>query len=202
LEAIRAAYGSNWEKVGSLLRFRDQDWFKKRAWEVPQVWIDYWTARGKRNDGLQFQDLIEIGNLRDEQIDHAVMLDPSLVRLGAGDAARNRQILRFYGLLSGDQRKALSAQQLEVGTLTDAQWSTLQKALATKGAAYAAAARASQIIKLTQSRSDVVEYTFSYYPGQNEPPVTFKMATGLVFKTGGEVVFPKKKVVEEVKPPQ
>ena len=55
--------------------------------------------------------------------------------IGAGDAARNRQILRFYGLLSDDQRKALSTQQLEAGTLTDLQWAALQKALATKGEA-------------------------------------------------------------------
>jgi len=39
-----------------------------------------------------------------------------------------------------------------------------------------------------------VEYKFSYYPGVNEPPVEFKLATGLAFKAGNEVVLPQKKI--------
>ena len=195
LEAIRAAHGSSWEKSGSMLRFRDREWFKKRTWEVPQVWIHYWISRANINDGLQFQDFVQIGNLRDEQIDHTIMLNQSLVNLGAGDAARNRGILRFYGLLSDEQRTTLSTKQLDVGSLSADQWAALGKALATTGAAYAAASKGSQIITLTHSGTDVVDYAFSYYPGVNEPPVVFKLTTGMVFRTGKEVVFPKKKVV-------
>ena len=48
----------------------------------------------------------------------------------------------------------------------------------------------------------MLEYTFTYYPGQNDPPVAFKLTTGVVFKTGSEVVLPAKKIEEEVKPPK
>jgi len=192
LESVRTVFGSNWEKAGSTLRLRDTEWFRKRAWEVPQVWIDYWSAPSKLSDGLGFQDMLQIGCLRDEQIDHTILLDSRLVRAGAGDAARNRDILRFYGWLTDEQRAALGAGGLSVNSLSEEAWATLRKALATKGSAYAAAARADQVVTLTQSGSDVVEYVFTYHPGRGEPAVKFTMATGLTYRTADEVVFPEK----------
>ena len=201
LETIRETFGSNWEKSGRVVLFRDKEWFRKRTWEVPQVWIDYWTKRGELNDGLQFADLVQIANLRDEQIDHTIMLNRSLVGMGAGvnlgpgDRGRNRWILRFYALLTDEQRTALSTRQLEAASLSAEQWAALQKALAAADSAYAAASRGSQTITLSQSGSGAADYVFSFYPGVGELPVTFKLTTGMVFKTGEDVVLPKKKIV-------
>jgi len=192
LEMIRKAYGSNWTKAGNVLVFRDKDWFTKRAWAVPDVWMKYWADRGKLNNGLLIEDLAQIGNLRDEQIDRTVMTDPTMARLGAGEAARNRQILRFYSALGADQRKRMTEGQLDANSLSDDQWSMLKTALATKGAAYAAVQKGSQIIQFTQSGNGVIEYCFACYPAENEPAVTFKLSTGDVYKTPDEVVFPKK----------
>ncbi|MDH7601612.1 MAG: hypothetical protein QHI38_05620 [Armatimonadota bacterium] len=195
LEQLRTLFGANWEKTGNVIRFRDREWFRKRFWEVPQVWIDYWIARGDLNDGLQLQDLVQIANLRDEQIDNTIMLNSRLVNLGAGDAARNRHILRFYALLDESQRTELATKQLEVKSLRDEQWEALQKALASVGAIYAASAKSSQTIRLEQSGTDITEYRFSYYPGPNEPPVVFTVRTGLVYRTGREITLPPKRVV-------
>ncbi|MGQ9456164.1 MAG: hypothetical protein ACUVRS_01535 [Armatimonadota bacterium] len=195
LEMIRNLFGANWEKSGDTIRFRDKEWFRKRAWEVPQVWIDYWIARGDMNDGLQFQDLVQIARLRDEQIDNTIMLNPTLVNLGAGDAARNRYILRFYSLLSDEQRTALTTTQLEATTLNDEQWETLRKALASVGAAYATVVKGSQTIKLEQSGTDIIEYKFSYYPAANETPISFSVKTGLVYRTDKEITFPRQRVI-------
>lgn len=198
LETIRTTYGANWEKAGRVLRFRDTEWFKKRAWEVPQVWIDYWVARGKQNNGLALQDLVQIGCLRDEQIDHTVVVTPELVHLGAGDAARNREILRFYGMLSSEQRTLMSDRQLEAMGLDDAQWDALRKALATRGAAYAGASKGSQSVRLAQSGSDqdITKYTFTVYPGPNEPAVTFEMTKGVAAVGLGDSAFKGKKVIK------
>jgi len=192
LEVIRKAYGSNWTKSGNILVFRDKDWFTKRAWAVPEVWMKYWTDRGKLNNGLVLEDLARIGDLRDEQIDHTIMADSQLVRFGAGEAARNRQILRFYMSLSADQRKIMTTSKLDAASLSEEQWNALKNALATKGAAYAAVQRGSQFIRLTQSGTAVVEYQFSYYPAENEPAVTFKFSSGDVYRTPDEVPVPKK----------
>lgn len=200
LEIIRATYGSNWEKAGSTLRFRDSEWFKKRTWEVPQIWLDFWASQGRLKDGLGLVELAQIGRLRDEQLDNVIMADPALVRLGAGEAVRNRQILRFYQSLDDAQRTQLTSQQLPVSALSPDQWTRLKDALATKGAAYAAVQRAAQSLKLTKSSGDVAEYTFSYYPEGGEAPVTFKITTGVVFKTADEVVLPQNPDVIEIKP--
>lgn len=200
LELIRVTYGSNWEKLGRTLRLRDSEWFKKRTWEVPSVWMDHWAARGKQTDGLELAELAQIGRLRDEQLDHTIMTDPVLVRLGAGEAARNRQILRFYQSLDDTQRTQMVSQNLPVSSLSPDQWSRLRDALATKGAAYAAVERGGQWMKLSSSGSDVVEHTFSYHPEGNDAPVTFKLTTGIVFKTGDEVALPQNPEVINVTP--
>ena len=129
--------------------------------------------------------------LRDEQIDHTIMFEPKLVRMGAGDAARNRHILRFYGSLNDDARSALSAGRLRATDLNDEQWALLQKALASKGAAYATLSRDQLIVSLTQSGSDIIEHSFTCYPGQGEEPIVFKLVTGLTYKTKDEIVFPE-----------
>jgi len=192
LEVIRKAYGSNWTKSGGTLLLRDKDWFAKRAWAVPEVWMKYWADRAKLNNGLVLDDLARIGDLRDEQIDHTIMADSQLVRFGAGEAARNRQILRFYMSLTPEQRNQMAESRLDAGSLGDEQWSALKTALATKGAAYAAVQRGSQFMQLTQSGKDVIEYRFAYYAAENEPAVTFKLSTGDVYRTPDEVSFPEK----------
>ena len=181
LESIRTIYGSNWTKTGNLLRFTDKDWFKKRAWEIPQVWLNYWKAEGKANNGLQLWDLVQIGCLRDEQIDHTIITNQDMLVMGAGDAARNRQILRFYGMLKDDQVQKLSNQSLPISSLTDDQWTALQKALATKGAAYAAVQKGSQTIQLIHKGSDATEHRFVFYPGGNDPSVEFKIVCGVLY---------------------
>ena len=192
LEAIRMAYSVNWEKAGKTLRFRDREWFRKRAWEVSQRWIDYWVARAKQNGGLVLDDLVQIGNLRDEQLDHTVTCNADLIKYGAGEAVRNRQILRFYASLTADQLKSMLDGNLTASALNDAQWAALRSALATKGAAYAAAQKGSQVLQLTQSTKDVVEYTFTYYPGGGEPAVAFKLSSGVVYGPTTELNLPDK----------
>lgn len=192
LEAIRRAYGANWTKSGKVVLFRDKDWFIKRTWAVPEVWMKYWTDRAKINSGLFLDDLVQIANLRDVQIDHTITTDSTLVRSGAGEAARNRQILRFYGSLDSNQLKQMSEAKLDASSLNDTQWEALKAALATKGAAYAAAQKGNQVIAFSQSVKDVAEYVISYHAEGNEAPVTFKMICGDIYKTADEVTMPEK----------
>jgi hypothetical protein len=190
LEEIRIAYGSNWEKSGSVLRFKDSEWFTKRSWEVPQVWVDYWVTRGRKNNGLLLEDLVQIARLRDAQIDNTVATEQALVGVGADEVVRNRDILRFYASLSYDQQKTMATGNLEISSITDEQWALLKKALATKGAAYAAAEKGSQSVRLSQSGADIVEYDFSYYPSADDPAVVFKVKTWGVYGVGDEMMFP------------
>ena len=192
LEAIHTLYGSNWTKSGDAITFRDNGWFNKRAWAVPEVWMKYWADRGKLNNGLLLDDLMQIGNLRDEQIDHTIMNDANLVHLGAGEAARNRLILRFYEGLTPEQQKQMADGKLDAASLTDGQWSLLKMALATKGAGIRGGAEGYSDRPVHAVHKDVTEYQFAYYPGANEPAVAFKLTSGEVYKTANEVNLPEK----------
>ena len=178
LQFISRGFGTVPTKSGELICFADPDWAAKRTWEVPQVWLDYWKARNEANNGLDLDDFTQIGNLRDAQIDHTMMLDPLFVGMGAGEASRNRYLLRFYGALTADQRQTLKTRALSAGDLTDAQWTALQTALAAGNAAYAVLKKGSQTVALTESRSQMGNrlYRFSFSPGANEPLVTFELS--------------------------
>jgi hypothetical protein len=192
LETIRSAYGSNWEKTGNTLRFRDSEWFTKRAWEVPRIWMDYWAARGKANNGLLLEDMVQIVRLRDDQIDHTIITDPELAGLSTVEVARNREILRFYASLSYDQQKDMATKSLKVSSISDDQWAILQKALAAKDAAYTAAGKGSQFIQLTQTGTDLIDYKFDYFPGPDEPIVEFKLSSGIYGLTDTNMLGPPK----------
>lgn len=182
LEMISNTYGSNWTKAGRVLLFRDKDWFSKRAWAVPEVWLKYWTERAKLNNGLLIEDMAQIADLRDEQLDNTIMTDPMMIRFGAGESARNRHILRLYAALTSAQRTEMAQSKLDVQKLNEEQWELLKAALATKGAAYAAAQMDSQFLRFTQSAPDAVElsYTITYYPNDTDPGVPFKLASGII----------------------
>lgn len=199
LEAISASYGSNWTKNGGIIQFRDKEWYKKRSWDVPEDWINYWSARGKKNEGLQFIDLVQIGCLRDDQIDHTVMTNPVLVTYGAGEAARNRHILRFYGSLKPDQQKLMATQRLMVSALDVTQWRALQDALAKKGVVYTAATQASQFLRISSS-ADGNENDITYYPNDTDPAVQFKVETGMLYGVSeGLNVVPEDKIKPTVR---
>lgn len=191
LEAIRIAFGSNWEKKGTLLRFRDSQWFRKRTWEIPQVWIDYWVDRGSGRQGLGFEELVQIARLRDEQIDHTVLISPELLRIGAGEAARNRLILRFYASLDDTQRSQMMSQPLPVMSLTEDQWNKLKQALESRGAAYAGVQRGQQTIRLSRSGALAADYSFTFRPEGADPPVVFTVSTGIALQPGEELPPPK-----------
>ncbi|MCE5314071.1 MAG: hypothetical protein ABFD49_07365 [Armatimonadota bacterium] len=190
LESIRSAYGSNWEKSGNTVRFRDSEWFVKRTWDVPQVWIDYWTARGKANNGLFLEDLVQIAELRDAQIDNTIATSSALMGLGADMAVHNREILRFYASLTYEQQKTMATDQLNASALSDNQWAMLRSALAINGSIYTAAEKGSQYIRLTQSGKDMIEYKFDYYAGPSNQPVEFKLTTGSIYGIADPNTFP------------
>ncbi|MEN6358051.1 MAG: hypothetical protein ABFD83_13320 [Armatimonadota bacterium] len=192
LEAIRRAYGSNWEKSGNILRFRDSEWFIKRSWEVPRVWMDYWASRAKANNGLLLEDMVQIAMLRDAQIDNTIITDQVLAGLSTVVVARNRDILRFYASLSYDQQKDMATKSLVVSSLSDDQWAILQKALATKDAAYVSAGKGSQFIQLTQTGTDLIDYKFDYVPGPDKPIVEFKLSSGIYGLTNNSTAKPMK----------
>jgi len=179
---IRRVFGKDWQFADGFLVLRDRTWFVKRAWEVPQVWMDYWIDRGEKSGELTLDDLTKIAQLRDEQLENTIAKDAKLVSLGAGDAVRNKEILRFYGSLTKDQQATLESGKLGASGLTDEQWGYLGKALIAKGAAYAGVEKKSQYVTLDQSGTEIVQHVFRVHPEDGSQALEFKVVTG--FTTG------------------
>jgi hypothetical protein len=120
LQAIALAHGKRVKKSGKLVTFEDRKWFEKRSWEVPEAWIERWSAKAKK-ETFGLDDLVAVAGLTDEQIQNTVLVDE---RLGAvaWSAENNKQALRLYAVLTRPQKQALRAPGgLEISTLAPEQ---------------------------------------------------------------------------------
>lgn len=131
LKITCATYGKEAKKKGTLLTIEDRRWFEKRSWEVREDWLEYW--RKAASDGkLGFEDVVDIGCLTDSQITNTIMADKDLQPV-SWSVLRNRHILRFYAVLSEQQKQMLRSEGgLDAAALTPEQWPYLEAVASTK----------------------------------------------------------------------
>lgn len=67
LDRIEAGYCRNWEKRGQLLEFQEQDWFMKRAAQLPESWLEKWRLEARQTGTLDLGVLSQINELNYEQ---------------------------------------------------------------------------------------------------------------------------------------
>ncbi|MBP5738972.1 MAG: hypothetical protein J6X38_07830 [Abditibacteriota bacterium] len=185
-----ALYGKTHELKGATLVFKSTDRAVKRAWEVPGVWMNYWLSNGRYNGGLGIGDFIQIAGLRDEQLDNTVASDIDLMRMGAGEAIKNRNLLRFMLNLSDDEMKALCNLKLAVNKLDKDKIELLRRALADYDAMLPAEITDKEYALLTSENinNDTIKYIFAYHDMTGEKPAaTVEMIQGIAFKTKDEV---------------
>ena len=122
LDDIEEAYIYNWDKHGSVIELRDRNWFKKRANEIPEAWLDGWRNELIKTGTLEIDTLSEIAQLTQEQMAANVVSD-ELLRTCSSTVQINRELLRVWAGLSSDQRAAmLSESGLDLSTLSEEQW--------------------------------------------------------------------------------
>lgn len=68
----------NWQKKGSVIEFRDRDWFRKRAVQIPDAWLEDWRKTLIDTGTLDIDKLNQIASLDDEQIRENIMPDEIL----------------------------------------------------------------------------------------------------------------------------
>jgi hypothetical protein len=179
LTLISVLYNKSIVKDGNLIRMTDREWFTRRGWDVPTVWLAFWAKTGEDYAGLLLPELIQIAALRDEQIDHAIFFDPTMASFGAGEAATNREILRFLKKLSEAQLKTLQSGPIAVKDLTDEQLTALRKALAAVGGLSAFANDDKAMVKLSvNSEGETIDYRVRYFPSPEKKPVEFRIEGG------------------------
>lgn len=132
LERIADTYTYNWDKRGSVIELRDRNWFKKRAAQIPEAWLEAWRLSMTKNGTIDIDELAQIAALTHEQISVNLMADDVLSG-SVGAIYSWRELLRLYGALSPDQRSLMFTDAgLPLRSLTQDQWAQAEKAMQTR----------------------------------------------------------------------
>ncbi|MEN6372451.1 MAG: hypothetical protein ABFD64_10615 [Armatimonadota bacterium] len=109
-------------KTDKVVTFEDREWFEKRAWAVPDEWMERWKQLAK-DGNLSLDDLADMVCFTDEQLMHTICGDEDLLQ-HSWTVNDNKDILRLYAVLTSSQKKALLAEEgLDPASLNDKQWS-------------------------------------------------------------------------------
>lgn len=126
LDRIADDYRCNWEKHGTIIEFRRRDWFRRRASQVPDVWVKPWHDQVENDGTPTLSTYTNMLSLTDEQIEENVLSDV-LLDQAAGqwwEYSFNKGFCRFYSQLSNAQRaQILSDVGLDSDGFSSVEWS-------------------------------------------------------------------------------
>jgi hypothetical protein len=153
----------NWEKHGKALEFRDKEWYRKRAAQIPEAWIDGWRATLKKTGTLDIGDLAQMAALTTEQMMVNLTDDEDLSSSGVPmTVLGNRDLLKFYGSLTESQRAALlSKTGLNARSLTQQQSTLAETLIGERGLSLTQYADAPPVFTGTKTREEK-HFTYSF----------------------------------------
>lgn len=134
LDTISDTYNYNWNKQAGIIEFRDRNWFRKRTHQIPESRIDVWRKEVNATGTVDLNSLSQIAQLTQEQYIQNVMADELLGQPALSACIfGNQDMLKLYGSLSADQRRALmSSAGMDVAMLTPEQYGQAEKQLQAK----------------------------------------------------------------------
>lgn len=156
LDAITDSYFYNWTKHQGVLEFRDRNWFKKRAAQLPEAQLDVWRKELNSTGTLDLASLSQIAQLEPDQFMQNVTGDEILgkSRSLSNVILSNRELLKFYGTLSAEQRSALlSRSGLDFAMLSKEQYSQASKLIKSRVGANAVESASSIVVSFAREAS-------------------------------------------------
>ncbi len=180
LEKIGDTLRYNWEKHGDVIELRSKDWYRKRAAQIPEAWLDAWRKTLKDTGTLDLGDLSQIAMLDMDQMTTNIMDDPMFMASGIlGVIYPNREILRLYAGMSQSQQAALFGENgLDLRTLSPEQWKQVEKLIMARNIEFLQNPEARIIVAGTRKPKDKqFEYTFTVTCMDVDTPVEWKLTT-------------------------
>ncbi len=111
LDRLESVCRYNWERHGSILELHDRDWYRKRAAQVPEAWLEAWRKAFKDKGKLDIDEISQMtAALTMEQIIDNFWDDEILKQAQIG-GWENRDLLRMYAALDKQQRAAILTDQ-------------------------------------------------------------------------------------------
>ena len=180
LDKLADQYRYNWDKRGSVLEFRDREWFRKRGYQVPEAWLEPWRKALDKTGTLNIDQLSRIALLDDDQVRENVKSDdvlnvPSLYYV----LFLYSDLLRAYQCLDIGQQAALFTEDgLEFGTLSPAQWPTIAKVFRAKPMLTASLDAGLRLMGRREQVGKLTRYTFTATtPKKDSPPAKWEFTT-------------------------
>jgi len=119
----------NWARHNSILEFNDRDWYRKRAAQIPEVWLEAWRKAFKNNGMLDLDELSQIASLTPEQAG-ANLYDDDVLRQAHVGLFGDREFLRLYAVLDKQQKTSIFTERgLYLDSLSDNGSTTVQALL-------------------------------------------------------------------------
>jgi len=177
LDKIGDTYIYNWDKHADVIEFRDKNWFKKRAAQIPDEWIEGWKQELKSTSTLEIGSLSQIAVLTQEQIMVNISADEMLRESNLFSSIFGcREMLRLYAQLNDSQRAAMFSEGgLDLSTLTADQWPQAEKLISSKNLAYLNDQNARIIITGTREKKDKSwEYKFKGTTSAGLDPIEWR----------------------------
>jgi hypothetical protein len=109
----------NWEKHGCVLELRQRDWFRRRASQIPDEWLERWRRMLNATGTLPLDEFAQMVTLDMWQIGENISTDPVLWAACPKDwaMADSQGVLRLYLRLDSNQKRMLFADGLDIGLL-------------------------------------------------------------------------------------
>lgn len=109
LEKISNGYRYNWEKKSGVLEFVNREWFKMRARQIPDEWVDDWRSRFKDRGYVSIDDYSQIAMLSKEQISENIAQDEVFGKtlMFPWEMMEKRDLLQLYAHLTPSQKQDL-----------------------------------------------------------------------------------------------
>jgi hypothetical protein len=161
LDKIGETYIYNWDKHSNIIELRDRNWFKKRAAQIPEAWLEAWRKELTDTGTIDLDSLSQIAQLTQEQYTQNVMNDDALrVTSMAGIIFGSRDLLKMYGTLSTDQRSMLMSKSgIDLAMLSPDQFTQVSKLVQSKLGSGVLKAAKSVTIACVRKAADSVPIT-------------------------------------------
>ena len=180
LNKIASQYRYNWEKRGAVLEFRDRDWFRKRASQVPEAWLEPWRKSLDKTGTLNIYQLSQMALLDDDQVRENLYADDvgfppglSYVLFLYGD------LLRAYKSLdTGQQAAVFTEEGFDLGAVSPAQWPTVAKMFRSKPMLAASTDAGLRLMGKREQVGKLTKYSFTARASTaDSPPAKWEFTT-------------------------
>lgn len=151
----------NWERHGSTLELHDRDWYRKRAAQVPEAWLEVWRKAFKEKGMMDIDGLSQMALLTPEQTKANITDDDVLKQAGVGTWG-GREILAMYAALDRQQRASIfTAQGLSLDSMTGEQSPAVQTLLKLCSALGGTSPEGLRLVGTREKQGKQIQYAFS-----------------------------------------